>query len=214
MSMTFYILTSQLAVEISTITIFILTIFLTLIMTKRYILRKSRSLLFWSSGMWFFSIGILLEIVFALGVYSQLLINIYLLIVALLVEALALGSIQLITSQKIKKTYYFFVVLSTLLLLCSLIVSKTGDIITNYIIYGQLPLLIAITSSLITFPAAIILIIIAVKSYLNRRANKMLSIITGVIIVSIAGTLYIVQYPSFLYIAEFAGILALWYGFI
>ncbi len=65
-----------------------------------------------------------------------------------------------------------------------------------------------------TFPAAILLILIAAISYKKKRNYKMLSIIIGVIIVAMAGTLYIVEIPVFLYYSEFIGILLLWYGFI
>ena len=132
----------------------------------------------------------------------------------MLVELLALGSMQLVKNRNAKKVYNVFVILSTLLLAYSLMISNIGNIITDYVVFGLLPISVVITSSIITFPAAIILIAVAVKSYLVKRSSKLLSIIAGVIIVSIAGTLYIVQYPAFLYIAEFVGILALWYGFV
>lgn len=41
----------------------------------------------------------------------------------------------------------------------------------------------------------------------------MLSIIAGVVIVSIAGSLFIAQFPAFLYYSEFIGILLLCLGF-
>ena len=54
---------------------------------------------------------------------------------------------------------------------------------------------------------------IAAISYKRTRSKKMLSIIAGVIVVSIAGTLYIASFPEFLYFSEFIGILLLWAGF-
>ncbi len=212
--MAFEILTSQFAVEATVIITLLLTLGLAAVISQRYLKKRSLSLLFWSSGIWLFVIGMFQELLFAVGVYSSLLINSYLFIVALLVEALALGSIQLVKSNNIRNGYYVFVVLSTLLLAYSLVASPVGNIITDWIVYGNLPLFVALTSSLVTFPAAIVLAGVAIKGYLKTRSRKLLSIITGVIIVSIAGTLYIVQYPAFLYIAEFVGILALWYGFI
>ena len=41
----------------------------------------------------------------------------------------------------------------------------------------------------------------------------MLSIIAGVVVVSIAGGLYIAAVPVFLYYSEFVGIILLWFGF-
>jgi hypothetical protein len=87
-------------------------------------------------------------------------------------------------------------------------------VITNHIVFGALPIFIVITSSIVTFPAAAILIAIAAISYLHRHSAKMLSIIAGVVVVSVAGTLYIAAIPAFLYYSEFIGILLLWLGFI
>ncbi|MEM3426614.1 MAG: hypothetical protein QXI42_12560 [Thermoproteota archaeon] len=64
-----------------------------------------------------------------------------------------------------------------------------------------------------TFPAAAVIIIFAALSYRQRHSLKMLSIIAGIIIVSIAGTLYIASFPEFLYYSEFICILFLWLGF-
>ena len=212
--MVFDILTSQLSVEVTTVVTLLLTIFLAAVMTKRYMKRKSVSLMYWSTAIWIFALGVFIEIVFAYGIYSQDLIRSYLFLVAVLVELLALGSMQLVKNRNAKKVYNVFVILSTMPLAYSLMISNIGNIITDYVVFGLLPISVVITSSIITFPAAIILIAVAVKSYLVKRSSKLLSIIAGVIIVSIAGTLYIVQYPAFLYIAEFVGILALWYGFV
>ncbi|MGD0511551.1 MAG: hypothetical protein ABSA33_06990, partial [Candidatus Micrarchaeaceae archaeon] len=95
----------------------------------------------------------------------------------------------------------------------SLVATKVTNFIVNYIAYGNPPLLVIYSSSIVTFPAAAILITVALKSYLKTKSYRMLSIIIGVVIVSIAGTLYIVQFPSLLYAAEFIGILLLWVGF-
>ncbi len=214
--MAFEILTSQAAVLATTIVTFILTLGLSIVITQRYMRRRSRPLLFWSAGLWMFAITVFEEILFAYGIYSTFLIASYLFIVALLVEALALGSMQLVESRRIRLTYYGFATITTLVLLAALVSESgsIGNIITEYVVYGNIPLLTALFSTLVTVPAAVILVAVAAKSYLKRKSSKMLSIIAGVIIVSAAGTLYIVQYPAFLYIAEFVGILALWYGFI
>ena len=75
------------------------------------------------------------------------------------------------------------------------------------------PLLVTVFSTLITIPASIVLLAVAILGYLKTKNKKMLSIIAGVVFVVIAGTLYIVSFPALLYISEFVGILLLWYGF-
>lgn len=197
-------------VETSTIVIFVLSAVLAFYLTVN---RRSISTRFWSSGMWAFALGVLLEVIFAFGVYSQFLIKLYLFVVAVLVELLAMGSINLTGNRGIVVTYYAYSAASTVALAMSLAYSNVGSIITNYVVYGPLPMPVVITSSIVTFPAAAILIAVAGISYRKNHSYKMLSIIAGTLIVSVAGTLYIAQFPAFLYYAEFIGILFLWLGF-
>lgn len=208
------ILASQAFVEFSTLLILALTLGLAIIMSYRYVRKRSKPLLYWSTGMWFFVIGVLLEVIFAFGIYSEFLIALYLFVVAMVVESLAIGSMQLIKSIKLKSSYYLYSIITTVLLAYSLYASNIGNVITNHIVFGALPIFIVITSSIVTFPAAAILIAIAAISYLHRHSAKMLSIIAGVVVVSVAGTLYIAAIPAFLYYSEFIGILLLWLGFI
>ena len=59
----------------STGLIFVLSAILAAYLTMNYVAKKTRSLLYWSAGMWVFAISVMLEIVFALGIYSQPLIK-------------------------------------------------------------------------------------------------------------------------------------------
>lgn len=208
------IFVSEPFVEVSVLIILILTLGLTLIMSKRYFKVKSKSLLFWSSGMWAFTIGVLLELVFAFNYYNSGLIKFYLFIVTVIVEFLAMGSVQLLKNKKYTNIYSGFMIITTLLAAVVISISKISNIILSYIVYGILPLSVVLVSSLITFPAAIILAVIAIKSLIKKRSSKMMSILLGVIVVSVAGSLYIVEIPVFLYYSEFIGILLLWYGFM
>jgi hypothetical protein len=169
--------------------------------------------LFWSLGLWFFALSVLEEVVFSAGYYSELLAAAYLGIVALLVEFLALGSIQLVKGERIKNAYYLYSLATGVALAYFLAAEKFGNLLDNYVVYGALPLGVVVISSIITFPAAAVLITTAALSYKKTHNRKMLSIITGVVVVSIAGSLYIAQFPAFLYYSEFLGILLLWMGF-
>ncbi|MGD0728940.1 MAG: hypothetical protein ABR981_02590 [Candidatus Micrarchaeaceae archaeon] len=204
---------SQLLVIISTVVIFVLSLLLAISLTRKYNKTKAKSLMFWSVGLWAFSIGALLEIIFAFGVYSSSLGDFYVFIVALLVELLALGSMELIKSSKLKKLYYIFAAVTTIALVYTVIATRIGNIVTNYVASGNPPLAVLYSSSVITFMASIILVFIAVLSYKRKKDPRMLSIILGVIIVVIAGTLYIASFPVFLYYSEFVGIICLWFGF-
>ncbi len=205
---------SELFIEFSTLLILALTIPLASLMTYKYAKKKGKNQLYWSVGLWLFALGVILEVLFAFNIYNQILIKTYLLSVALLVGFLALGSIVLLKKTKLLLYYSLFMVFSTVFILYSLVFSNIGNILTNHVVYGVLPLLIVISSSVITFPAAVALILVALISYRKTSSKKMLSIIAGVVIVSAAGSLYIAHFPTFLYYSEFVGILLLWLGFI
>ncbi|MEM0111658.1 MAG: hypothetical protein QXK90_02700 [Candidatus Parvarchaeota archaeon] len=211
-------------VLLSTIVISILSAVLAALLTLKYRKFKSYNYLFWSIGLWLFTFGVVLEVLFASDIYSGLLIDIYLFIVALLVEALALGSVQFL-GKKVKKVYYVYAAVTSVAMAVSFFFVDVGNIITNYVVFGPLPLLTTIISSVITFPAAAVIIISAyltirrARAYRSDKARRhkdlqMSSIIAGVIVVSVAGTLYIAAYPELLYWSEFFGILLLWLGFV
>ena len=73
---------TQAIVELSTIVIFLLSAVLAVYLIRNYLRTRSRALLFWSTGLWLFALGVILEIIFAFGFYSELLISAYLFIVA------------------------------------------------------------------------------------------------------------------------------------
>ncbi|MDE1823110.1 MAG: hypothetical protein KGI00_01370 [Candidatus Micrarchaeota archaeon] len=202
------------ATELSTIAVFVLSLLLAIMLTLKWRNSRKASMLFWSVGMWLFAFGVMLEVLFAYGVYSQLLGNIYLFSVALLVEILALGSMQLIKSRMLKNLFYAYTALITVFVAYSLIATSIGNIVIDGVVYGALPQLVIISSSLATFPAAIVIVGVALKSYLSTKNARMLSIVAGVVVVSAAGTLYIASFPAFLYFAELAGIALLWLGFM
>ncbi|HVC58364.1 MAG TPA: hypothetical protein VND15_02715 [Candidatus Acidoferrales bacterium] len=203
----------QFAALVATVSTCILALGLAVLMTRGYMRKRDRSKLFWSLGLWVFAFTVFLELLFALNVYSGLLINSYLFLVAILVELLALGSIQLVKSKLIVKAYYVLAILGAALTAYSLLASNAGNLITGYVVGGLPPALVIYASSLATFPAAIVIIGVAAVGFKRTRKIKLLSIIAGVIVVSVAGTLYIGSFPSLLYYSEFIGILLLWAGF-
>ncbi|MGE9811295.1 hypothetical protein ACLIKE_08145 [Ferroplasma acidiphilum] len=199
---------------ISTIVILILSLGLSILISSNYIRKKQLNLLAWTSGLWVFSISVALEVVFSTNYETSLLMKSYLILVAVLVELLALGSVLLLKKHNITIYYGIYMIISTVFVIVSAVISHVGDIVTHGVVYGVLPLLISISSITVTFPAAILLIYISLSSYVKTKNPKLLSIVVGVIIVSVAGTLYIVEFPAFLYYAEFFGILLLWIGFV
>ncbi|AGO60112.1 MULTISPECIES: hypothetical protein [Ferroplasma] len=199
---------------ISTIVILILSLGLSILISSNYIRKKQLNLLAWTLGLWVFSISVALEVVFSTNYETSLLMKSYLILVSVLVELLALGSVLLLKKHNITIYYGIYMIISTVFVIVSALISHVGDIVTHGVVYGVLPILISISSITVTFPAAILLILISLSSYVKTKNPKLLSIVVGVIIVSVAGTLYIVEFPAFLYYAEFFGILLLWIGFV
>lgn len=207
------IIGGQIPVLITTAITFGLTFILAAYLSKAYAKKRTANYLMWSLGLWVFVIGVLLEMVFALNIYTTALIDMYLFLVVILVELLALGSVSSVKSALVKKAYYAYTIIVTIFAAYTVIAQNPGNLMVNYVVAGNPPLMVIISSSLATFPAAIALIVLALRGYFKTKNRKLLSIVVGVIVVSIAGTLYIVQFPAFLYIAEFAGIVLLWFGF-
>ncbi len=203
----------EIVVLISTMLIALLSGILSVFMTFNYFRRRQPSYIFWSMGLWLFTFGVVLEALFAANVYSEALIDIYLFVVVVLVESLALGSAFTTKGIVFKCLYLLYVLVVSLVMVIALVTSDIGNVLVTYVVYGALPLSVVVVSSLGTFPAAAILIIVAALAYRRRRNAKMLSIIAGTLIVSIAGALYIAAVPEFLYFAEFVGIVLLWFGF-
>jgi hypothetical protein len=206
-------LESQALVQLSTLLILILTGILAAFLTQNYLKLRKSSHLFWSLGLWLFAVGVLEEFLFASGYYNELLIALYLGIVAVLVNLLALGSMTLVDSKTAKNSYYVFSIASVVALAIALGTENQGNLLQNYVVAVSPTLWVLVLSSIVTFPAAAVLIVTAALTYRKTKSNKMLSIIAGVLVVSIAGSLYIAQFPAFLYYSEFVGILLLWLGF-
>jgi hypothetical protein len=198
----------------SAVLILVLTAALASLITRRYASSRQPQYAFWGVGLWLFAFGVLLEALFAIGVYDTAMAVAYFLSVALLVEFLAMGSVSMTKSKKAKYAYAAYSALAGVAVLYSLISSHLGNVVVNHVVFGVLPISVVASSSAATFPAAVILIALAARSYIKRKSSKMLSIIAGVVVVSIAGTLYIAEFPAFLYYSEFIGILLLWLGFI
>lgn len=211
--MTALALDGQVFTAVSIAIILILSAILSIFLTTTYLAKKTSSYASWSIGLWLFTFAVLEEFLFSFGIYSQFLIRSYLAAVAILVQVLAIGSLQLFGQRRPLVAYYVYSATVTIVLFAALYTATVGDIISSYVVYGGLPLAVMISSSLVTFPAAAILVAVAAISFHKTHNWKMISIIAGVVVVSIAGTLYIAKFPVFLYYAEFGGILLLWAGF-
>ena len=205
--------TLQIIVVVSTIFISLATFLLSSRLLIKYRKTKLNSYLFWGLGISLFGAAALLEVIFALNIYSTILIDLYLFIVVLVVQFLSIGSMQMVKEKMYRYIYYLFSAAIALLAFLSIVYTNQGYLIQNYVVAGLPTISVIITSTIATVASSIVIVALAILSYLKKRSNKMLSIIAGVVVVACAGTLYIASFPELLYYAEFLGTLLLWFGF-
>ena len=177
-------------------------------------MQMRNSNLFWGLGMFAFAIAVLIELVFALGVYSTVLAKAYFFIVMFLVELLAIGSIQIFNNKLIKNAYYVYAFAVTLVSILLIGINKMPNPVVNYVISGMPSQSVILISSIATSVAVIIILAGAILSYMKTKKIKILSIIIGVILFSAAGTLYIVSFPELLYYGELIAVIFLWLGMV
>lgn len=200
-------------VWISTAVFFFLSSVLSAYLTKSYFIRKQKNYLYWSIGMWCFALSDLFEVLFAFGIYNQIMAKVYLFLIALLVVPLAIGSLELIRRNMIKNTYIVYSIITLLILAYYTFTAKVGNIVTNSVINGNIPLSVIMWSSFITFPALVAIVAIAVLSYIRTKRKKVLFIILGMVLFAVGGMLYVASFPASIYYTEFIGLVMLWLGF-
>ncbi len=197
-----------------TVFVFAASFLLSTIISYSYMGSRGKSVLFWALGMWLFAAAAFLEILYSAGIYSEFLIDLYLFLVAFLVQLLSMGSVLLVKSTLIARAYAVYSIAADIFLVYALASTTVGNLLLDGVVHGSIPLAVIAGSSAITFPAAVILVAVSAISFRRKRCWKLLSIITGTVVVSAAGTLYIASFPSLLYVAELVGIVLLWAGFV
>ena len=182
---------------------------------RRYGVERRVCYLYWGLGLFLFFVTLVEEAVLDFGAWSQPLIQSYLVLVAILVGILSMGSAELSLARRWKWPYFGYLgVTSVALLVVGFTTTVPSSIISDGVVSGLPPASIDLISSLITFPAAVLLIVSALYGAVKYRRYHLLYIAFGTAVISAAGTLYLVSFPATLYYAEFIGILLLFLGFV
>jgi len=155
------------------------------------------------------------EVPLYVGIWSEPLIQSYLILVAVLVGVLSLGSAELSLPGRWRTLWFGYMgAMSVALVVCGLIVSVPSSVVVDGVVSGQLPPVIEVVSSLITFPAAALLFVSSLYGAIRQRRLNLLYIAAGTAVISAAGALYIASFPAALYYAEFVGVVLLFLGFV
>jgi hypothetical protein len=203
------------AIAVSLLALSAAALLLAVLVLLRYQRERQPCHLYWSAGLFLFFVTLVEEAVLDLGVWSQLLIQSYLILVAVLVGILSLGSAELSLGRRGRPLYFGYIgVTSVALVAVGLSVTIPNSIVADGVVSGLPPTSITILSTIITVPAALLLILSSLYGAIRQRRYHLLFIAVGTAVISAAGALYLVSFPASLYYAEFAGILLLFLGFV
>lgn len=170
---------------------------------------------YWGVGILLVAVTLAEEAALYAGVWSQLLIRSYLVLVALLVGLLSLGSAELSLKGLWRTVWFGFVGLTCAA--CAVVGALSpvsSSIMFQGVVWRLPPTGVVVTSSLVTIPSALLLIVSSVYGAIRQRHPRLLYIALGTAVISLAGTLYIVSFPVTLYYAEFVGVVLLFLGFL
>ncbi|HTT45210.1 MAG TPA: hypothetical protein VMH38_04255 [Thermoplasmata archaeon] len=203
------------AIAISLLVLSVIALLLSVLVLSRYVRETQRCHLYWGVGLLLFFVTLVQEAVLDLGVWSQLLIQSYLILVAVLVGILSLGSAQLSLHGRWRPLYFGYIgATSAALVVVGLLVTIPTSIVAQGVVSGVPPTSITVLSSLVTVPAALLLILSSLYGVVRQRRYHLLYIAVGTAVISAAGALYLVSFPVSLYYAEFVGMLLLFLGFV
>ena len=171
--------------------------------------------LYWGVGLFLFFVTLVEEAALDFGAWSELLIQSYLILVAVLVGILSLGSAELSLSRRPRILYFGYIaVTSAALVVVTFGVTISTGIMSQGVVAGLPPTSVDLVSTLITVPAALLLILSSLYGVYRTHHLHPLYIALGTAVISAAGALYLVSFPATLYYAEFVGMLLLFLGFV
>lgn len=171
--------------------------------------------LLWGLGLFLVFVSIALEAVVYFGVAPQVLLQSYFVISAVLVGILSLGSAELSLKLRWRVAWFGYMgVTGIALVVVGFLSSVSTGVVVNGVISGVPSTTVVILSSLITIPAAAMLIVTSAYGAIREKRYHLFYITFGTIVFSIAGALYVVSFPVSMYYADFVGVALLFLGFV
>jgi hypothetical protein len=202
-------------VSVSIVLLSVLTIFLTILVASRFARTRGLPHLFWAIGLALVGATLAEEVLLYEGVWSQPLIQSYLFLIAVLVGILSVGSIETLSSVRIRRGYEAYVAATSVLLgLIAFTTPIEPSILTGGVVTGNPPVATLLASILLTVPGAGVLLVTSLNGAFRLRKWSLLYITAGTAVITAAGGLYVVSIPVTLYYAEFLGVFLLFLGFV
>ena len=188
---------------------------LAVLVLRRFTDFRRPSFLYWGAGLLLVFVTLAEETALYAGSWSQPLIRSYLVLVAVLVGLLSLGSAELSLPGRWKGLWFgYMAATSAAVAIVGALTPISSSIMYQGVVWGLPPTPVVVASSLLTIPGAMLLILSSLYGAWKQRRLELLYITAGTIVISISGSLYIVSFPTTLYFAEFLGVLLLFLGFV
>jgi hypothetical protein len=181
----------------------------------RFFESRSRPQLMWGSGLALAAAAMAVESVVYFGVVTSPILQTYVFLSAAIVGVLSLGATRVLRSPRVERVYTGYIVGACALVAAACAMSPLPtSMVSGGIIAGNPPIALIVLSSLVTFPATVVLLTATAVSLRRSRRWQTLLMAAGAIILGAGGTLYIASFPIALYYAEFLGILLLFLGLV
>lgn len=183
---------------------------------RRFVMTSGRTELAWVGGLAFATAAMAIEVAVYVGVLSSALLEAYVFFSAAIVGLLSLGAVHVLRRRRFERAFTGYI-----LGMCALVAGASfltplspGGMVSHGIINGDPSVLLLVLSSLVTFPATVILLGASAIALRRSRRWPTLLLIAGALILGVGGTLYIASFPVALYYAEFLGIVLLFFGLV
>jgi len=188
---------------------------LTGLVLHRFVRNRQGCHFFWGLGLALIAFTMAQEAVFYLGVWSTPFAQVYLVLVALLVGILSLGTAELSLGGWKRRLWFGFIALAGAALVVVGVLFPPGpSIVVSGVVTGLPPTPVLVVSSVVTFPSTCLLVGASVYGAIWLKRYYLLFVAAGTAIIAAAGSLYIASFPLSLYYAEFAGTVLLFFGFV
>ena len=181
----------------------------------RYRAEPRGALVWWATGLGAAAVAMMLEAIVFGGASTPGLLEGYFFLTAATVSALSIGATGVLGHRGIQRGYEAYILAMTAAVgIASFTLPMPEGIVSNGVISGSPSAGVLVLSSLVTFPATILLL--AATGLAIRRSHRWRPalIVVGVGLLAVGGTLYIASFPAALYYTEFLGIVLLFLGLV
>lgn len=208
-------MTASPTIAVSLVVLAGISVVLGVLILRRFWPNRRFCHLYWGAGLFLSGVTLLQEAAFYLGAWSQLFVQTYFILVALLVGVLSLGSAELSLPTRWKRVWFGYIAAASLaLVIVGYLYAVPTSVVVAGVLSGMPATPVIIVSSLVTFPGAALLIASSLYGVVRDRRLYLLFITAGAIVFSVAGSLYLVSFPVSMYYAEFLGTALLFLGFV